>query len=70
MRPDAVNAILVTREREGHRFLEINEAGEKLRSEVLSWAVMYCLERRLNLVYFIDGGVNRIGSPAFLALEW
>lgn len=70
MRPDAVNAILVTREREGHRFLEINEVGEKLRPELLNWAVTYCPERRLNLVYFIDGGVNWIGSPAFLALQW
>lgn len=70
MRPDQVMAIMVSRQREGHNFLEINEAGEKLRAEVLSWAVMYCLERNLNLVYFIDGGVNRIGSQEFLALEW
>ena len=70
MRPDQVMTIMVSRQREGHNFLEINEAGEKLRAEVLSWAVMYCLERNLNLVYFIDGGVNRIGSQEFLALEW
>lgn len=70
MKPDDVNAILIAREKGGFHYLEINEAGEKLRSEVLSWAVMHCLANDLNLVYFIDGGLNRIGSKAFLALEW
>lgn len=70
MKPDDVNAIFIAREKHGFSYLEINEAGEKLRSEVLSWAVMYCLARNLNLVYFIDGGVNRIGSKGFLELEW
>lgn len=70
MKPDEVNAILVRRRKDGIDYLEITEAGEKLRSEVLSWAVMYCLERKLNLYYSIDGGSNRIGSPEFLAMTW
>jgi hypothetical protein len=70
MKPDDVNAILIAREKDGFPYIEINEAGEKLRSEVLSWAVMHCLEHALNLVYFIDGGVNRIGSKEFLELNW
>lgn len=68
LKPDEVNAILVERQKDGFSYLEINEAGEKLRAEVLSWAVMYCLENNLNLVYFINGGLNRIGSKAFLEL--
>ena len=43
MKPDDVNAILVRRRKNNLDYLEITEAGEKLRSEVLSWAVMYCL---------------------------
>ena len=70
MKPDDVNAIFIAREKDGFSYLEINEAGETLRSDVLSWAGMHCLERNLNLVYFINGGLNRIGSEAFLSLEW
>ena len=70
MKPDDVNAILVWRNRDGFDYLEINEAGEKLRSEVLSWAVMYCLQNNFNLQYSIDGGINRIGSTEFLQLSW
>lgn len=70
MRPDLVNAILVKRRKNDIDYLEINEAGEKLRVEVLSWAVMYCLQNKLNLYYTVDGGANRIGSKDFLALNW
>lgn len=70
MRPDRVNAILVKRRKNDIDYLEINEAGEKLRVEVLSWAVMYCLENKLNLQYTIDGGMNRVGSQEFLSMAW
>lgn len=68
MRPDLVDAILVRRHKNDMDYIEINEAGGKLRVEVLSWAVMYCLEHKLNLQYTIDGGINRIGSPQFLSM--
>jgi hypothetical protein len=70
MRPDEVNAILVWRKKDGFDYLDISEAGEKLRAEVLSWAVMYCLQHNYNLQYMINGGLNRIGSRAFLNLGW
>lgn len=70
MKPDLVNAILVMRRKNGIDYLEINEAGEKLRVEVLSWAVMYCLENKLNLQYTIDGGNNRVGASEFLNMPW
>ncbi|MEI6797720.1 MAG: hypothetical protein WCO04_00705 [Pseudomonadota bacterium] len=70
MRPNDVNAILVWRRKEGFEYLDLSEAGEKLRAEVLSWAIMYCLQHNYNLQYMIDGGLNRIGSRAFLNLVW
>ena len=70
LKPDLVNAILVRRRKDDIDYIEINEAGEKLRVEVLSWAVMYCLANKLNLQYKIDGGINRVGSQQFLAMAW
>lgn len=67
MKPDEVNAILTVREVNGTSFLDLTEAGEKLRSEVLSWAVMFALGKNANLRYQIAGGSNRIGSQEFLA---
>jgi uncharacterized cysteine cluster protein YcgN (CxxCxxCC family) len=69
MKPDDVNAILVWRKEDSIDYLDIAEAGEKLRVEVLSWAIMFCLQNNYNLQYRIDGGVNRIGSKSFLGQE-
>jgi hypothetical protein len=70
MRPNEVNAILVWRKKGNFDYLDLSEAGEKLRAEVLSWAVMYCLHNNFNLQYMIDGGLNRIGSREFLNQNW
>jgi hypothetical protein len=70
MKPDNVNAILVWRKKDNIDYLDLSEAGEKLRVEVLSWAIMFCLKNSYNLQYMIDGGVNRIGSKTFLGLNW
>ena len=70
MRPNEVNTILVVAEQEGIQYLSVIEAGEKLRPEVLSWAVMYCLSDNFNLQYTIDGAKNRIGSTEFLKLPF
>lgn len=65
MKPDQVNAILVSRKKGNFEYLEIVEAGEKLKSEVLSWAIMYALQNKINLFYTINGGPNRIGNEDF-----
>lgn len=67
LKPNEVNAILSMREKKGFKYLRITEAGGILRSDVLSWAYMYCLQNKLNLEYTIDSGSNRIGNPEFLA---
>ena len=69
MKPSEVNAIIVFRKNDDIEFIEVVEAGEKLRSEVLSWALMWCLDKKINIQYSIDGGVNKIGSPKFLKSE-
>lgn len=67
MKPDEVNAILTWRAVEGIEFLDIAEAGETLRSDVLSWAIMFALSKGVNLRYTVKGGFNRIGDADFLA---
>lgn len=69
MKPDEVNAVIVWRSAGGHNYMSIHEAGETLRADVLSWAIHNALANNLNLVYHINGGQNRIGSPEFLAVD-
>jgi hypothetical protein len=66
MKPDEINAIICWRNVGDLGYMSIHEAGEKLRSDVLSWIVHNTLANNLNLLYYIDGGENRIGSKEFL----
>ena len=68
MRPDLSNAIVTRRFNEKIEYYDLIETGEKLDSVVLSWFIMWALNNRKNLMYTIQGGRNRIGSPEFLEI--
>ena len=70
MKPDEANAILTLRKHENIGYIELVEAGETMRSDVLSWAIQYCLNNNLNINYQINGGWNQIGSPEFLEIKF
>jgi hypothetical protein len=65
-KPNEINAIMSWREKDNIRYIELNEAGETLRSDVLSWTIQYVLNNNLNLLYKIKGGWNKIGQQDFL----
>ena len=70
LKPNEVNAVMIHRkEANGTEYMEIQETGETLRSDVLSWAVMHCLRNKLNLRYSINGGINWIRISDWLKLE-
>ena len=66
MKPDEVNAILTWRTQGDIQYIELLEAGETMRSDVLNWAIQYALNNGLNINYQINGGWSKIGSDAFL----
>jgi hypothetical protein len=47
-------------------FLELIEAGETLRADVLSWLINYCNKNDLNLFWEVNGKKNYMGSDEFL----
>lgn len=69
MKPSEINAIITWREINGVGYIDVTEAGEDLRAEVLSWLVMDAIKRGFNLQYSLKGGFNKIGSPQFLATK-
>ncbi len=67
IKPNEVNAIISQKYTQNNiSFIEVVEAGEKLRSDVLSWLIKYCLSNGYNFSWEVDGGKNYIGSPEFL----
>lgn len=68
MKPDEINAIFTKRKFEDSdiEFIDLVEAGETLRAGVLSWFIMYAMEKGLNARWQVDGGQHWIGSKEFL----
>ena len=66
MKPDLVNVIITHRKVGDKEFYTATEAGSVLDSKVLSWLIQWALNNKQNLLYFINGGENRIGDQEFL----
>jgi hypothetical protein len=68
MKPNDIDAIIDMRKIEGIEYLSIKEAGSPMQARVLSWIFQYALNNNLNIKWEIDGGINWVGSPDFIAL--
>ena len=66
MRPDLVNVIINRDIHNGVKYYALVEAGSTLDVRVLSWVIQWALNNNHNLMYYIDGGMNRIGSKEFI----
>ena len=71
MKPDLSNVIInrsKSKDKDIDYFILV-EAGSILSVKVLSWMIQWTLNNNQNLLYYIDGGMNRIGSKEFLELQ-
>ena len=66
MKPDLINIIITKRQVDNFFYYEIVEAGSTIESKTLNWLVQWALNTNNNILYYIEGGVNRIGSQEFL----
>jgi hypothetical protein len=69
LKPNEVNAILTLRQINGIEYIHLAEAGETMRSDVLSWAIQHTLNNGLNLSYEVNGGFNKIGQDDFIKAD-
>lgn len=65
-KPNAINAIVDFRKIEGIEYIDVVEAGEPLRIDVLSWLIMYAINNSMNLHWTIKNGNHYFGSKEFL----
>lgn len=68
MKPDLVNVIINRASYKDIMYYVLVEAGSILNVKVLSWMVQWALNNNQNLMYYVDGGMNRIGSKEFLEM--
>jgi hypothetical protein len=69
MKPNKCGVIIREREIDGVKFLEILEAGQKLDSEILSWALNAMTGRVFtNLKYQVSSGWNYFGTEEFFKM--
>jgi hypothetical protein len=66
LKPDFSNVIIDYREKNGHKYLNLIEAGGVVSSKVLSWFISYGLNNKLNIVWQVEGGYNWIGTEEFI----
>ena len=67
MKPDKINAIIRWLDIDGCKALKIIEAGSTLRSDVLTYMIIYAMKNQVNLIWEVDGGTNYFGSNEFIA---
>jgi len=69
MKPNKCGAIIKEKQLDGVKFLEISEAGQKLDSEILSWAVNAMVGQMfVNLKYQVSSGWNYFGTEEFFKM--
>lgn len=67
MYPKTSNVIVTRKEYTTDKYyLEITEAGDVLKSKILSWFVVYYFNTQIPIAYQIEGGWNYIGPKDFI----
>ena len=65
MKPSLSNVLITQRTIKNIKYLEVFETGQKIDSSALSWLIQYCLSKKINVKYQVDGGWNWVGSSEF-----
>ena len=68
MKPDLVNVIINRAMYKDTIYYVLVESGSLLNVKVLSWMIQWAFNNKQNLMYYIDGGMNRVGSKEFLEM--
>lgn len=65
LKPNRSNIIITKRQHDDISYLDVTEAGSKMTVETLTWLMVYCLNKNINIKYNIGAGYYRFGDPKF-----
>jgi len=69
MKPDLVNVIISKKQVKNILYYNILEAGATIDSKTLNWLIQWALVTHHNILYYVEGGENRIGSDDFIKMD-
>ena len=61
--------VIITKKTGKTEHYQVIEAGVKIDSAVLNWVFLWALNTGNNVLYFVDGGPNRVGSKEFVTAK-
>lgn len=62
------SAVFTRQSLDGIPYLKLIEAGATLDAQVLSWAILYCMNNNINFMWDVNDKVHFIGSAEFTSL--
>lgn len=65
MRPDRSGVVMVEREKDGIRWVEVTECGKPMAAPILNWIVHNLIGKGVNVRYQLSGGWNYFGAREF-----
>jgi uncharacterized cysteine cluster protein YcgN (CxxCxxCC family) len=69
MRPDLSKIIISKRIKNDISYYEIGEMGEQIKAHILNWIIQWALNSKQNILYYIMGSKNKLGTDGFLELD-
>lgn len=69
MKPNVSKVIITKKIVENIEFYSINNTGEEMTAQTLNWLINWAMPKQLNLIYRIQGGICKMGSPEFNQLN-
>lgn len=64
--PNKTNVLISSHTTNGIPYLSLTEAGSKLDSEVLTWAIMYCMQNSHNVKWGVEDKTYYAGTQEFI----
>jgi len=69
LKPELSKVIIVKESKEGHDYYVFKNAGRELSPKLLEWIIMFSLNNKKNIVYYIEGHLRKLGNVAFCKLD-
>ncbi len=69
LKPELSKIIVIKEFKEGHEYYLFRNCGQELSAKILDWIVLFSLNHKKNVVYYIDGHLRKLGTSKFCSLN-
>jgi hypothetical protein len=69
LKPELSKVIVVKEYKNNHEYYVFKNCGQELSTRLLDWIILFSLNNKKNIVYYVDGHLRKIGTPEFSSLD-